>query len=244
MYYMGGTFEETKMGDYMTRELPESLKDATIQGMKMRIGVALSQDGISWGRVEGDDPTGACMVPFDRSDPNVEQDEVPKDFPEEMYCAWPEVSVNLDGDESETFFMFYSTMTKIGKQKSIAYAVSTDGFRWFKKGIALKPDQEGLDAGGCARCCVVRDAVYREDMGVWEEVPGWKMFYEGVSIADNKHRIMGAESRDGHEWTKTGLVMDVGVDGAWDCNGVGSPNVVRYVRSDELDTEAFFFLSF
>jgi hypothetical protein len=65
MYYMGGSFEETPLGDYMVDDaLPESARQAKITGMKMKIGVAVSQDGISWGRVEGDDPTGACMVPF------------------------------------------------------------------------------------------------------------------------------------------------------------------------------------
>jgi hypothetical protein len=65
MYYMGGSYEEESVQNYM-----ETPTDATVQGMKLKIGVAVSQDGVSWGRVEGDDPTGACMVPYDESDPN------------------------------------------------------------------------------------------------------------------------------------------------------------------------------
>ena len=32
--------------------------------------VSLPTDGLTWGRVEGDDPTGAIMAPYDKSDPN------------------------------------------------------------------------------------------------------------------------------------------------------------------------------
>jgi hypothetical protein len=233
MYYMGGSGEETPLADYMDDDiaLPDSMKDAVLQGMKMRIGVALSQDGISWGRVEGDDPSGACMVPFDKADPNQlqERDNDNINVPEELYCAWPEVVVNLAGPKSESFLMYYSTMTK-DKQKSIAFAVSEDGFRWFKRGICVAPTVGTLDAKGCARCCVVKDAVFNESKLEWTEMDNaWKMYYEGVSPSDNKHRIMMAESKDGMKWTKLGLALDVGEDGAWDCKGVGSPHCVRCV---------------
>ena len=52
MYYMGGSFEETKLTQYLEQEL-DGFEDATIQGMNMKIGVALSQDGKTFGRVEG-----------------------------------------------------------------------------------------------------------------------------------------------------------------------------------------------
>ena len=41
-----------------------------LTGMKLRIGAAISRDGITWGRIEGDDPSGACMVPYDTRDIN------------------------------------------------------------------------------------------------------------------------------------------------------------------------------
>ena len=56
-YYFGGSFEEAPLADFTDKQLPESLKDATIQGMNMKIGVAVSQDGKTFGRVEGDDPS-------------------------------------------------------------------------------------------------------------------------------------------------------------------------------------------
>jgi hypothetical protein len=229
MYYMGGNFEETPVVDYMEKEIPEAMQDAKIQGMKMRIGVALSQDGVSFGRVEGDDPTGACMVPFDRTDPNVDMENVPLDMDEELYCGWPEVAVDVKAKADSAFLMFYSTMTKNDKQKCIAYAISPDGFKWTKQGVCLRPDESGLDAAGCARCNVVQDAVYDEDLGTWESISAWTMYYEGVSPEDGKHRIMMAQSKDGKKWSKIGLTIDVGQESedAWDSAGVGSPHIIR-----------------
>lgn len=228
MYYMGGNFEEAPVADFTDRELPEALKHAKIKGMNMKIGVAVSQDGTTWGRVEGDDPSGACVVPYRKDDPNIASDSVPKNMPEELYCAWPEVCVNLGGKEQESFIMHYSTMLVDSKQKCIGTAVSSDGFRWDKKGICLTPDAGTLDDAGCARCCVARNADYDEDVFSWSEADGFIMFYEGVSSEDNKHRILKATSKDGFTWEKDGLVLDISSDpDAWDHGGVGSPHVLR-----------------
>ena len=235
MYYMGGSHEETPIGDYVDKDMPA---DATIKGMKMKIGVCVSQDGKTWGRVEGDDPSGACMVPYDSKDPNTKEladlkddDNSDLNLPEELYCAWPDVVVKIDASNAENsgFFMYYSTMTKKDKEKSIAVAVSSDGFRWFKRGLCLQPTKEegSMDDGGCARCNVVRNASYDEESNQWSDAPGYTMYYEGVSTIDNKHRIMMAESKDGRKWTKKGVVLDVGNDGVWDCDGVGSPHILR-----------------
>lgn len=228
MYYMGGNAEETPVGDYTDKELPAELQDVKMKGMKMRIGAAVSQDGVIWGRVEGDDPTNACIGPSDSSDPNT----LPTDtVEEELYCAWPEV-FNREGKDS--FVMLYSTMAKKGKEKCLACAVSPDGFAWTKQGVCLKPGEkvsdDGIDdAAGCARCCVLRNGGYNEQDGSWKDLDGFKMFYEGVSSKDGKHRIMVAESNDGISWTKQGLVLDVGSESEnmWDCGGVGAPHVVR-----------------
>ena len=116
------------------RSAPESATANTnIKGMKMKIGVALSQDGASWGRVEGDDASGACIAPYDASDPNMKSvalqrndDDSLLNLEEELYCAWPEVAVKIApegeekmnlGKERPSFFMYYSTMRKADKQK-------------------------------------------------------------------------------------------------------------------------------
>lgn len=256
MYFFGGNYEESPIGDFLSSAGPNS--DVKMQGMKMRIGVAISQDGVTFGRVEGDDPTGACISPYDANDPNMKAIATMRDdndskliIEEELYCGWPEVvSTAEDEDDEEDnnasklrsskkkkmsadikFLMYYSTMEKATKQKSIACAVSPDGFRWLKRGVCLRPssDEDALDNGGCARCCVVRKALYDPSSRKWKSLEGWQMYYEGVSPRDGKHRILLAESDDdGRLWQKKGLALDVGEsDGLWDCAGVGSPHILR-----------------
>lgn len=237
MYFFGGSEEETAISDYI-----DTNSDAKIKGMKMRIGVAISQDGKTWGRVEGEDPTGACIAPYDKRDPNQkdvafmrDDDDSLVEIEEELYCAWPEVAVKIGSQEQEqprkgktspSFFMYYSMMRKSDKAKCIALAVSTDGFTWMKRGVCLEPDKVGLDSAGCARCNVLPKATYQD--GVWKTEGGWIMLYEGVSATDGKHRIMIAESHDGRSWEKHGLAFDVGESvEAWDFGGVGSPHVIR-----------------
>ena len=238
MYYFGGSYEETKINQYTTADLPDDLK---VQGMNMKIGVAVSQDGETWGRVEGDDPTGACMVPYNTDDPNTvemaqmkdDDNKTPVTLKEEMYCGWPEVVVKIDEKKAENsgFFMYYSTMTKEDKQKCLGVAVSSDGFRWYKRGICLEPseDEDSLEDGGVARCSVFRNAEFSKLEQTWSDAPGYTMLYEGVSTLDNKHRVFKATSSDGRTWTKEGIVLDIGNSETddWDCDGVGSPNILR-----------------
>ena len=241
MYYMGGSFEETSIGKYIEKEIAGA-KGAKIQGMNMKIGVALSQDGISFGRIEGDDPSGAIMAPYDSSDPNMtwmksmrDDDNSLLNLEEELYCGWPEVAFNDVPEEKRegaltkpNFFMYYSTMLKETKKKVISCAVSDDGIRFEKRGICVQPESDGLDAGGCARCTVVRKAVFDYSSSTWKSTKGWIMFYEGVSLEDGKHRIMTAESDDLRKWKKTGLALDVGESNeSWDCDGVGAPHLIR-----------------
>ena len=256
MYFMGGSYDEADATKFVPNA-PEKMKDMKVKGMTMKIGVALSQDGISFGRVEGDDPSGACMVPYNTDDPTLTPFLDDKfDVEEELYCAWPEVSVRIapssaspssssNADNASgaglplpgskqvpNFFMFYSTMRKSDKAKCIGLAVSADGFQWYKRGICVSPDpdsdDESMDAGGCARCNVLQKADYNKDTREWTEKDGWIMFYEGVSHKDNKHRILLAESDDGKTWRKMGLALDVGASGeTWDSEGVGAPSVIR-----------------
>jgi len=239
MYYMGGSFEETPIDQYLDKEV-EGAEKMTIQGMNMKIGVALSQDGVAFGRVEGDDPSGAIMAPYNKSDPNMQDMTALRDddgsrlnLEEELYCAWPEVVVNdvVAGDREEgtaqrNFYMFYSSMMKATREKAIGVAVSDDGFKWDKRGIAFRPESEGMDDAGCARCSVVKKAVFTEEDN-WQSADGWYMLYEGVSSKDGKHRVMAAESNDLREWTKLGVVLDVGAEGSWDLDGVGAPHLLR-----------------
>jgi len=221
MYFMGGNYEENSVGDYMPGNV--DVGDKTVKGMNMRIGVAMSQDGTTFGRIEGEDPTGAIMVPYSKSMGKVMKGKDSIDIDEELYCAWPDVVPVIGGRDD--FLMYYSTMLKDTREKVLAYAVSKNGFTFSKRGISLKPDPDTYDSNGCARCTVVENQVYNES-GRWTKANGYTMFYEGVGN-DNKHRIMKAESSDGETWTKSGLVLDVGEENSWDVGGVGSPSMIR-----------------
>ena len=221
MYYHGGNHEETLIQEYMDRKLPQALQEATIRGMKMRIGMATSPDGVVWKRVvDGDDPTGACLVPTDWKTCSSTQNDQ-----EELYCGWPEV-VQVS---TNRYHMYYTTMLKKSKEKCISLAVSEDGFQWTKQGVCIRPAVKGLDQGGCARCCVVRDAVFDTANREWKDLDQWKLYYEGVA-EDGKHRILMAESSNGEKWEKAGIIaLDVGADEDWDCAGVSSPHIIRCV---------------
>merc|ERR1719297_342464 len=103
--------------------------ESTIMGMNMCIGIAISQDGIHWGRMEGDNPNGSILSPDD----------------DELYCAWPDV---VHKEKEMNYILHYSTMKSDTKQKCIHYATSKDGFRWEKKGVCLEPSLEE-DQLGC-----------------------------------------------------------------------------------------------
>lgn len=130
MYYMGGNKEEKKISDYIAT----TNSNSKIMGMNMCIGIAISQDGIHWGRVEGDYPNGSILEPDEQ----------------ELYCAWPDV-IKLEN----IYLMHYSTLDN-SKQKCINYAVSEDGFKWEKQGCCIKPTGDEL---GVARSHVMYDDV-------------------------------------------------------------------------------------
>jgi len=229
MYFFGGNFEEHDISEYLHLPEDKAQNPPKIAGMKMRIGVAVSQDGRNWGRIEGDDPTGACLVPFDATDPVNHQlakyGQIHPNLQEELYCGWPDVLVRLTPDITHPYTMYYSTMTKQAKRKCIARATSPDGFRWYNKGICLNPDTH-FDANGCARSHVILHAYFTPNRTWVEDNETWLMFYEGVGT-DYKHRILMAKSYDGQTWHKKGVVFDVGQTHAWDSHGVGSPNILR-----------------
>jgi len=196
MYYMGGNKEETTLSKYLPNV------EGTIMGMKMSIGVAISQDGVHWARVEGDDPSGAIITPNDD---------------EELYCAWPDVV-----HYKEKYLMYYSAMIQGTNQKCIKFATSSDGFRWMKSEGSINPSLVE-DEFGCARCHVfMNESKNSNDLEFF-------MFYDGISSKDKKHRILLATSKNGlQNWKKRGVVLDISDDkDAWDYAGVSSPHVIR-----------------
>lgn len=78
MFVSGGDAEEVDMGgvSFGGKTLPEGTE---IKGLRMRIGLALSYDGIHWTRMEGDHHTGAVF--------DVGEDG---EF-DSLLCGWPQV---------------------------------------------------------------------------------------------------------------------------------------------------------
>eukprot|EP00617_Octactis_speculum_P026771 CAMPEP_0185771412 /NCGR_PEP_ID=MMETSP1174-20130828/64288_1 /TAXON_ID=35687 /ORGANISM="Dictyocha speculum, Strain CCMP1381" /LENGTH=460 /DNA_ID=CAMNT_0028457281 /DNA_START=23 /DNA_END=1405 /DNA_ORIENTATION=- len=226
LYYFGGSYEERPAGDfYATLEGSSSSKEEddadaeapTLTGMEVRIGVAISQDGINWSRVEGEHASGAVL-------------DVGKEGEfDHLMVGWPQV-VDYRGDSS--FRMYYQTMMPDpelgGTRYAIGIAESADGFKWTKLGQLKLTNPEGgaseenaFDARGISRRHVVKlengdDTYY--------------MFYEGISAA-GRHAIGLATSTNGIQWERANggqpvLEPSASGSGQWDAKAVGSPHIV------------------
>jgi len=180
----------------------------TIKGQRLEIGVAVSQDGAHWSRVEGPTPYGSILEPGK-----------PSDF-DGQFVGWPCVI-----EVGSEYRMYYHTYDPRTKKFSIGLAVNKDGLmNWNKRGVVfqgssagLKENDKAFDSRGASRRHVLKmsDGTFR-------------MWYEGI---DNKgvHSIGCAVSNDGYQWTSVSdapVFTAAGDADAWDAGGVGSPHLV------------------
>ena len=176
----------------------------TIKGSKLEIGVAVSQDGAHWSRIEGPSPYGAI----------VEVGETPDDF-DALFVGWPSVL-----EVGSSYRMYYSTYNPIQKKFMIGMAVAPDGLlKWEKKGVVFAGTDslEGFDAMGASR----RHVLAQPD-------GSYRMYYEAISHKQ-QHSIGVASSKDGITWERLSdqPVFRANEDPtAWDGGGVGSPHLV------------------
>jgi len=113
--------------------------------------------------------------------------------------------------EDGKFKMWYRVMS--GGKSSIAYAESTDGINWVKYGVVLQNGSAGEpDSVGC------------EDPMVIKYNDTYYMFYAGYD--GSKAVTMLAKSNDGINWTKVGVVLDVGASGSYDSEYAKAGRVV------------------
>jgi len=191
MYIFGGNNEVQLLNN-----------DIKMKGMKMEIGVAVSQDGSHWSRIEGPAARGSIL-------------EVgSKDEFDSAFVGWPSVI-----EVNKEYWMYYHTYNPTSKTFSIGKAVAKDGtLKWTKKGVVFKAGaSDKFDGKGVSRRHVLKmaDGSYR-------------MWYEGVSN-ENIHSIGVATSLDGTNWERlsTEPVFTPNPDTeAWDAGGVGSPYLV------------------
>eukprot|EP00878_Enallax_costatus_P028473 GHUV01030757.1.p1 GENE.GHUV01030757.1~~GHUV01030757.1.p1 ORF type:complete len:257 (+),score=73.00 GHUV01030757.1:298-1068(+) len=199
MFYSGGDFEAVAA----PAGLPGTQEGAAVEGLRMRPGLAMSQDGRNWARIEADHHTGAL---FDVGQPG--------DW-DSLYIAHPQV---VAAGPSDMRMYYHSFDAAAGKFK-IGIALSKDGFNWRKGGVIFEGGKAGeFDAGGAAACQVVRDPDSKHFL----------MFYEAVA-ADDTRSIAVASSKDGKSnWQRQpeSVLQPSEHPNAWDCGGVGTPCAV------------------
>jgi hypothetical protein len=198
-FYSGGDFEPV--------EVPAGIvpgdavgASASMEGLRARPGLAMSQDGRNFARIEGDHHTGAL---FDVG--------APGEF-DELFIAAPQVVAAGPKDMR----MYYHSFDVRRKKYVVGLATSADGFRWEKRGPIFEGrDQDrGFDSMGAAARCVVRDLDTKQ----------YYMFYEGVDRETGLRSIGLAVSQDGiGGWKRHEEPIVAPSEGNWDAGGVGQP---------------------
>lgn len=131
--------------------------------------------------------------------------------PDDENVFWPTVIKDVDAPSSEIYKMWYTGYD--GADVHIMYATSPDGEEWARRGAVMdkgspgKPDDIGLYSSTVLKD---RDGTYR-------------MWYSGMG---KDSTIQYATSLDGMDWTKHGVVLDLGLSGSLDYCCVNSPSVV------------------
>lgn len=185
MYFFGGDANEVEEGEGL--------------GAAMSIGLALSNDGVHWGRVEGDYSSGAILEPRDG----------------QLFVAAPQVL--MTSVEPERWRMYFHAHSTASGCSEICYATSGDGVAWEHGGVCLAPGPAGsFDEGGVSARCVVADPA---------AAGGWLMFYEAHD-ATRRSSIGLASSSDGVTWRRRDAPVFEPSAAGWDGATVGRPWVV------------------
>jgi hypothetical protein len=199
MYYTG--FTEEKL------ELPLVTGDALYKSLP---GLAISQDGQHWARIEGDHHTGAL---FNEGEDG-EWDS--------SFIGGPKVVYHGKKD----LRMYYHSFDVNSGGYAIGIARSMDGLKWVKLGKVLERGPIGsFEEGGVRNGHVTRN----------EKDGKYLMVYEGID-SDGRANIGLAESADGlKNWRRhtdqpllTGCLDDEG----WDCKGVAAPCLIQLGKGE------------
>lgn len=216
LYYTGYSSEKAELSNNslgLSLENPErfhndgssSSSDENGKVFRSLPGLAISQDGRHWARIEGEHHSGALFdVGLDK-----EWDS--------LFIAYPQVVFHASGD----LRMYYHSFDIVNGHFSIGIARSRDGIRWVKLGkIIGGGGKDGcFDEFGALNARVVRN---RKD-------GKYLMAYEGVD-AKGKRSIGLAVSSDGlKDWTRfqDEAVLKPSAGDGWDNKGVGSPCLVQ-----------------
>jgi hypothetical protein len=234
MFYAGGCWEAATPPPGMP--LPASVSsgeggdgdDAAsppLEGLRTRAGLALSQDGVHWARVEGaDHHTGALLDAAGGEDGSGDSSGNGDDTAwDAAFIGAPQVVAAGPRD----LRLYYHSFDAATQKWTVGLARSSDGLKWER--WSPTPGARGVfsggghahDAGGAAARHVVRDGASG----------AWVMAYEAVS-ADGATRSIGlAVSADGLTgWTAAPEPLlspsSAASPDAWDAGGVGGPCLV------------------
>ncbi|KAK7309814.1 hypothetical protein RJT34_06855 [Clitoria ternatea] len=219
LYYTGYSSERVEFSDQSLEfnlENPDrcSINDDGLncgngKVFKSLPGLAISQDGRHWARIEGEHHTGALI------DIGSEKEW------DSLFISSPQVVFHGNGD----LRMYYHSFDVEKGHFAIGIARSRDGIRWVKLGKIMGAGKGGsFDEFGAMNACVTRN---RSD-------GNYVMVYEGVA-GDGKRSIGIAVSPDGlKEWVRLQdeAILEPSDKGCWDDKDVGSPCLVH------MDSEA------
>jgi len=196
MWYFGGDQKVTNTRGF------------EVKGFPMRSGAAISRDGINWTRIQG--PYNGAIL----------DSGAPGEF-DAFLAAWPQV-IRMD----ETNWRLYYHTLDPNQGYVMAWAESSDGLTWEKRGPLLGPGPKGrFDDYGVATRQIIR-------LG-----DQWALFYEGCQdVGKNPEvdRQLGlALSDDGLNWRRVDGPQNNGAilgqspkgSGRWDFR-LGCPWVV------------------
>ncbi|KNA10228.1 hypothetical protein SOVF_146370 [Spinacia oleracea] len=214
LYYTGFSSEKVELLQDNFLQITDAAKEVGFgfgfEGVfKSLPGLAISQDGRNWARIEGDHHSGALF------------DVGSKGEWDSLFIASPHVVFHSSGD----LRMYYHSFDPEEGKFSIGMARSRDGIKWVKLG-KVKTIRQGSSNEGCfdemgiLNACVVRD----------KKVGNYLMAYEGVD-RDGKRSIGMAVSEDGlKDWkpvSDKAVYMASKEEDGWDSRGVGSPCLVQ-----------------
>ncbi|KAL4604330.1 hypothetical protein ACB092_10G186300 [Castanea dentata] len=213
LYYTGYSSEQVNLpGAPSILQNPERIHGGDKKDESHKIGkifkslpgLACSQDGRHWARIEGDHHSGALL--------DVGSD---KEW-DSLFIAAPHVVVHSNKD----FRMYYHSYDVENGQYALGIARSRDGIRWVKLGKIIGGGAKGsFDELGIKNACVVRNC----------KEGNYLMAYEGVS-ADGITCIGLAVSPDGlKNWKRLqeDPVLKPSEEDGWDNKGVGSPCLIQ-----------------
>ncbi|XP_009603669.1 uncharacterized protein LOC107767450 [Nicotiana tabacum] len=219
LYYTGFSSEKIDFLDNsldFSLENPERLYSDGEKGkiFKSLPGLAMSQDGRHWARIEGEHHSGALF------DVGIEGEW------DSLFIASPKVVFHTSGD----LRMYYHSYDVEKGNFAIGIARSRDGMKWLKLGKIIGGGGKigAFDELGVLNPHVVRN---RKD-------GKYLMVYEGVD--SNGSRSIGmAISSDGLKgWKRVqeNAVLKKYEEERWDSEGVGSPYLVQ-MDGDDQDHE-------